>query len=69
MMPCGVWGGLQETTTALLLKGLAPGFIEFSPKGAGKETNNINIYNFNVVLADKNVARQNYYRARYITQR
>ena len=34
MTPCGVWGGLQETTTELLLKGLAPTFIAFSPRGA-----------------------------------
>ena len=50
MLPCGVWGGLQETKAALLLKGLATGFIEFSPKGAEKETNDINVENLHVFL-------------------
>ena len=42
MIPCGFWGGLQETTTALLLKGLAAVFMEFSPDGAKKENNTLN---------------------------
>ena len=37
MIPCGFWGGLQETRTALLLKGLALGFIALSPRGAKNE--------------------------------